>query len=496
MTTRDAVQVTDVNEAEAAETHAAGRNALSLATSLGMGWSIAVVLRLLLPRVLGPERFGELHFSESFAATFMVFSTLGLDTYVRRHLSVNPATATEFLGGALLLRAAATGVLMSAMVAGWFLSSGKAAPLLLVLGCGAAQAALSVNTLLAALMDARGLTRKAAPLAVASKAVYVVGVAVVVTAGAPLFAIPLCMLFSEACRGAVLWRWLRIAVPGPWPVNVAAAFAVVASASPFFLNQILHSVCGELDVSIIALGQGALEAGLFGAANNLAALTLVLMPLLPAVLMPAGARAASRSREELDRLMGKAWRGVMLVCIPLVLFLTAGANDVVTLVFGEAYATSALPLVILAPTVVVTYASTLAAIQLIQLDRTWFVTVTSVVGLVVNVALNIVAIPAFYRWLGSGGAGAGAAAASCVTEVVVLGAMMLGGVRAPISAELAATLRSTVAPSLAAWVAYLCVPAEGVVALLALVGTYAAVGAFSGAWSPAALVRVLRVWGR
>ncbi len=80
------------------------RNAAKLGGSLTITWGIGIVVRLYLPRYLGPERFGMLSFADAFTTAAFVFLGLGLDTYVRKEVSVRPDHASEFIGGVVLLR--------------------------------------------------------------------------------------------------------------------------------------------------------------------------------------------------------------------------------------------------------------------------------------------------------------------------------------------------------------------------------------------------------
>ena len=79
-------------------------NALKLGTSLVATLAIAITMRFLMPRLLGPTNFGTLSYADGFTATFFVAISLGAEAYVRKEVSVRPAHASDFLGGTLVLR--------------------------------------------------------------------------------------------------------------------------------------------------------------------------------------------------------------------------------------------------------------------------------------------------------------------------------------------------------------------------------------------------------
>ena len=63
---------------------AAVRSAITLGASLIGTWSVALLVRVLLPRWLGPSTFGALNFAESFTASLFILLGLGVETYIQR----------------------------------------------------------------------------------------------------------------------------------------------------------------------------------------------------------------------------------------------------------------------------------------------------------------------------------------------------------------------------------------------------------------------------
>src|SRR3954471_571934 len=80
------------------------RNAIKLGGSLLATWTVALAVRFQLPRHLGPVRFGDFNFCDSFTAAFFIFLSLGIETYIQKEVSVRPKHASDFFGGVLLVR--------------------------------------------------------------------------------------------------------------------------------------------------------------------------------------------------------------------------------------------------------------------------------------------------------------------------------------------------------------------------------------------------------
>lgn len=81
------------------------RNGAKLAASMLLTWSVALMVTFKLPKYLQPVMFGHYRFGDQFAASLMVFLSLGVDTYISREIAIRPKHASDFFGGVLLARA-------------------------------------------------------------------------------------------------------------------------------------------------------------------------------------------------------------------------------------------------------------------------------------------------------------------------------------------------------------------------------------------------------
>ena len=74
------------------------RNAFTLGGALVFTWGIALGIRIVVPRHLGPTAFGELNFADAFTSMFFVMLDLGLEPVHPQgglgSARVTPATST------------------------------------------------------------------------------------------------------------------------------------------------------------------------------------------------------------------------------------------------------------------------------------------------------------------------------------------------------------------------------------------------------------------
>ena len=406
------------------ETLLAVVNAMKLGASLVFTWAIGIGVRLALPRFLGPSALGTLSFADAFTATFFVALNLGVDVYVRKQVSVRTAHASDFLGGVVALRVVLTGVLLLAMSAEMQITHRPPEVCRLVFIFALAQFFVTMNATLSALLHAKGNVDGMSVLSVASKIAWGIGMLASMSLGIGLWAFAAVLLVTEAVESAFLLALAARHLGLILRFDLRATRSMIVASLPYYLTIFAATVYGKLDVTLLDLLGNSREVGWYSASSTIASLTLLVAPLIGWVLMPAFARAAARSHEELYDLVRSSTRIIMTMAIPVSLLISLGADVWVRFLFGAAFLPAAAAVRILASTFVMTYLGIVYAMTLTMLERAWALTAVSGCGLAVNVALNLVLIVPSMKAFGDGGGGAGCALAVLGTELTVTAAMV------------------------------------------------------------------------
>jgi len=406
----------------------AWRNSLKLGASLAATWTVALLVRFMLPRYLGPSRFGDFNFAEAFAGGFFVLADLGIDTYSMREVSVRPRHASDYFGGILALRILLSLGLFGIML-GILTARGKPTDLrLTVLVFGLTQALVYINTTLATFLQASGRVDRLAIVNVAAKIAWGVGLAAALLLGlanGPLWTLVLPLLIAEAIKSVSLLPAARQALKLRMRFDVTATKAVLASSFPFYVSTIALTLGGRLNVWVLeAITTDRRELGWFSATLNLSALAMLLTPLLGWILLPLLSRARMRSTQEMYFILRRALEAFILLVIPVVLTVGLGADLWVRLALGKAYAPAAASLQVISVMTVLTYAAIILSMALVVLGRSWSLSVISIASIVVAPVLGFLLVPLAAR-LGEGGQATGAAIAACGAELFVVAVSML-----------------------------------------------------------------------
>jgi O-antigen/teichoic acid export membrane protein len=475
------------------EVRTAIRDGLRLGASLLLTWTVALVMRLVLPRHLGPAQYGLYTFADGFAATYFVFLSLGLEMYVQKEIPVRPAHASDFFGGMLLLRAALSIVLLSALELTLRAAHRPVITQRLVLVFGLAQLFTSVNQALAALLQARSSVGGLAVTNVAGKVVWGLGIGAGLAFGAPLEVLALALLLSEGGKSLALLHFTRRDAGLRLRLDGRRSLRVLVASLPFYVNAVAITMCAKLDVTMLSfLGADNTQVGWYSASSSLATVTMLLAPLVGWVVTPLLSRTAKRSIADFWTIVRRSIQAVQTVMIPLTLFVVLGADVWVRWLFGPAFAPAAMSLRALAPTFFFTYTAMLLALALVILDRAWTLTWISLGGLVVNPLLATILVPLCRRWLGPGGAGVGSGLAVVGMEVTVSTLMLVTAGRRAFDRHVVAALGKTLGACLAATVVHVLCRGLGPSRLAIDVVVYLVVAFASGAIDLGDLRRLLQ----
>lgn len=407
-----------------ADVHTAFRNAFQLGGSLIATWGVALLVRLYLPRYLGPHDFGLYSFADSFALTGVGLLSLGLASYIQKEIPVRPQHASDFFGGVVVLRVLLAVLVLAGLQAILWAGGRPPETQRLVLIFGLAYFLFIDNANLAALLQANSTVSELAFANVATKVLWAVLLGVGMALRAPVEWLAAGFVVSEGVKTLVLSRIVRRKMDLHFRVDLKVALAVIVASLPFYTNAIALSL-NRLDITVLSfMSHEPSQVGWYGATVNLAGLALMLSPLLSAVLLPLMARAHARSSEELWLVVRRTAEGLIVVALPMALFVALGADLWVRVAFGDAYAPAAISLRAIAPQFFFTYLATLFSMAMVVLGRGWRLTAVSIVGLLLNPLVGFLLIPVGERLLGRGGAGAGAALGVVAMDVFVTLALL------------------------------------------------------------------------
>lgn len=402
------IPVTAANESESSK--AVVRNFTYLAVGSILTQALTFLLAAYSARVLGPSTYGSLNFVRIFVSYFALPANLGLTTLAIRRLSsemdadvINQTATLRWwltVCGAIALGASALLIARSPDEV-W---------LLVVFGCEMLISGLCLDWVFVAGQNVR-------PIAVARVAgtlVYCVLAAVALYLTRSVVLLAALSVVPVLAMTGVSWAQLNV-VGAVRPLlayrDGKALWALVLAALPFGMSIVMIQVYYNLDVVMLGYMASRSAVGQYSAAYKIVTFVSGFAGLFVSAALPLFAKRFQSDPSDIPRLAGGNFTLAGVVALPIGVGGSMLASSIMSTAFGASYAEggTAFGVLIWSSVIIwlsVNFGNTLLACGF---ERKYLVGVT--LGAVVNVAVNLYAIP---RWGTVGAAGATVAAEGLV----------------------------------------------------------------------------------
>jgi PST family polysaccharide transporter len=345
-------------------------------------------------RYLGPAQYGLLGYALAFVTLFGVLANAGVDRVVVRELARRPGERDAILGAAFALK-----------LAGGALGVAGAIAAALALAPGdprwAALVALAAFSLLAQAFDVVDLwfqsQLQARRAVIARNAAFLAFAAVklaLIAAGAPLAAFAAALL-GEAWLAALALSWayrrsgLRL---GAWRLGEPGA--LLAESLPLLASAVMVTLYMRIDQVMLGRMAGADAVGVYAAGIALSEAWYAVPVALVASAAPLLSAARERDTAEYRRQMVALFRWLAILSVAFALPVSLLAGPLIALIFGDAYAAAAPVLAIHVWAGLFVALGMAGGQYLVNEGAGRVVLLRTAIGAAVNIALNLVWIPA------------------------------------------------------------------------------------------------------
>lgn len=403
--------------------------------------AVALVVSVAVARHLGPAQFGLYNLVLSIVAIASCLIPLAADAIVARELIARPHDQAEILGAQAVLRALGATIAIMAALTAIFWQRPDSGLLLVVVASASLlfQPLESINVWLNSRLKVGAIIAARLPPFLAMSALRIL----LVYVGAPLIA-----FFATVSIEAGLVAFGLVLVYhkageriAAWRVKGKEMLALFTSGWPLILAGVSSLLYLRVDVVMLGAMVGDYEVGIYGAATRLSEAWY----FLPTILVASAQPAILRLRNEDYAQYLKSLRFLYSVLVWLSLSISCVtwfiATPLVTLLFGEQYAAAGPVLLVHVWAGVAVFLGAASSQFLIAEDLARIAMFRAMLGLAVNVALNLVAIP---RWGALGAAVATVISYFVATFSIVLFRESRGQLLIMLEAMTVATLREVV----------------------------------------------------
>lgn len=184
----------------------------------------------------------------------------------------------------------------------------------------------------------------------------------------------------------------------------------------FFAMSCATTVYTNLDTVMLGFMTSDAEVGYYNAAVKIKSVLVSIVTSLGVVLLPRGTYYVEHNMlEEFYRITKKTINFVFLIATPMMLYFIIFAKEGILFLSGDAYESAVIPMQVIMPTLLLIGLTNVMGIQiLVPLGREKVVLYSEIVGMIVDIVINILLIPN----MASTGAAIGTLAAEFAVWVV------------------------------------------------------------------------------
>ncbi|WP_141734448.1 flippase [Oligoflexus tunisiensis] len=401
------------------------KNVSLLSLSVGLTMVIGLALRMLLPRIMGPEKMGIFYFADSFTTAFFAFLPLGFTTYINRTVPSNHGHVRDIFDTIVLmelLMAALIGLAMFASLmifkrdAGW-----ETWGTVMIMGIYAATFNFQRN-ILHKIFIAIDKVRLVSIINVVVKIVLVAGCLVIFKFHPTILLVAIMHALSEIFGLFYMMREARRHQFFGEGFSRERLRELLKVSLPFYMAGVLTTFFTETDTNMLSFMSSDIEVGYFGSANKLIGVFLLLIPILQSSFTPALSQALHEGAGNFGKLYKQLMNLLLVFSLPLSVVLILFGDYISRLLYGDGFQASYKIVCFLTPVLTMMYINTFTGACLYLSSPGGQISRIFIIGLIINVALDMVAIPIGLKF-GPGGAGVAVTFCTFICEVYTFLAM-------------------------------------------------------------------------
>jgi O-antigen/teichoic acid export membrane protein len=370
-----------------------------------------VVVLVILTRALGKSEFGVWSTLSTVVFLGGALTDLGFTSLAVRYAASNPDDASGWLGSLLIVRVAtsviaAGGCALAALALNrghmMVLAGAILSVTVLYGGVSSLSAAFQLrvrNDLTIVVLTVGTVLWTGGAIAAAVFDLHLVGFALVFSAAS---------IVTTTFGAWLALRQMHVSLAG-WKPRILTFIRV---GLPLSISALLIYSYARVDQILVFRYAGSSAAGLYGVAYRVLDQATVIPLSITTTLYPLIIRAQSRSLGDLRFIVQAAFESMWALSLGAVVVAVVCGGPLMGLVFGSAYAVTGPTLAVLMGAFVVISLNYLIGSFILVFNLQGFTSVVSLLGLIFNVAFNIIFIP---RW-----GYLAAAIATTATELLVL----------------------------------------------------------------------------
>jgi O-antigen/teichoic acid export membrane protein len=372
------------------------KNTFWLFVSEGIGRVLKMVLVIYAARILGTEGWGLFSYVLSLGSLLMIFSDIGLSGLITREIAQKKEGYKTFIATALFIKSCL--LLISTALIVWIAPSishiplaNHLFPLIALTLCidAVRDFILSINTAFEK-MERDMITKSTMHLILVAVGIGLlnvypipesVGVAYVIgsTVG--------CVIAYFTVRRDLRGLFNRI--------DTSSIGMVLATTWPFALITLISTIMANTDIYLLSIWRNASDIGLYASAQRIQQFIFIIPVMIATAVFPLLSRLANTDTARFTAIFERIATLIMTLALPIAIGGVLLAQQLVALIFGNAFSGAVPILQLLLITLIASFPLILFSNSIFAYNKQRNIATAYFSGVIANIILNIVLIPRF-----------------------------------------------------------------------------------------------------
>lgn len=361
------------------------------ALRMGVGLFVGVWLA----RYLGPEQYGLWNFAVVFAALFGVFAELGLDGIVIRELVKRPESRNVILGSAFVIKQIGGSIALLLAISAIIFTHGDEKLTLWLVGISAAGYLVQSINVIDYYFQSKVQSKYTVISANAAFVLMALAKIYLLLISAPLIAFAwagLCEVVLTALFLLIAYRANHLKMR-EWQYDRYEMVKLLKESWPLILAGLAVILYMRIDVVMLQEMVGDREVGIYAVATRISEIWYFIPSIIVASVSPAIIKAHSADPEKYISRLKQLYFVMAWMAIGIALPLSLLSDAMVSLLFGSDFAEAAPVLAIHLWASIAVFLGVASSQYLLVENLQKISFYRTLIGLIVNVMLNLMLIP-------------------------------------------------------------------------------------------------------